>query len=123
MEALEVVADCLYTLISIVTAVYGARIWRHMRRRVGALKSYGNGRLVLARGVAAASSRKLAMAIISTLIGALVTYSDVQSLLEPGSEASPFSLLLRALFITMIFLVMDALRIQERTYMRSERYR
>lgn len=120
---MEVITDSIYTLISIIAAFYALSVWRWMRARVRAARPVGNGRLELAKGAAASAGRKLWVCAISVLIGLLVGLRDALTLINDPEPFSLTALGLRLLFIAMILLVMDSLRLQKVTYVRSEKPR
>lgn len=117
---MEVATDALFTLISVVAVFYGISVHRWMRARVRAARPYGNGRLELAKGASATTARKLGVAVLCVIIGLLVGLRDVLELIQHPEPFSYASLGTRILFILMILLVMDSLRISKRTYVRSE---
>lgn len=120
---MEIATDAIYTVVSLITVFYALSVYRWMRRRVVVARPYGNGRLALAKGARATALRKLLVAIISTLIGLFVGSRDALAALDGTESFSIASLGLRLMFIVMILLVMDSIRITKSVYVKAERHR
>lgn len=117
---MDLATSIIYTSISFAAALYGLSIYLWMRERVKVASNYPNGKHALAIGTRDTALRLLLMTAVSVVIGSLVTVRDALDYV--AGEAEPFSLVsffLRLLFIVMVLLVMDALRIKKRTYTRT----